>query len=308
MLLRQFLLPGVILPALVAGVIACCDPALFRRPAIRAPRSGAAAIAAGWLAAFVAIGAMPSMPPGEVLGWLFWLMAAAGIVGILWEMLPGRSSAPLAVGLALAVVGLMLRPLVAHTWTAAAAAGWLLAATASTLVIHWGFDALAAADEGDTSSTAARAPRARGGLRGGWFVAGAATLLTVGAAATLGLSATARVAQLMGALTAGIGACVVARLIARSERTLLGRGATLSLALGYAGLLLSGFFYAELRWTAWLVLALAPAAAALAHRGAGAPAGRGVVAVLVVAAVMVALALGPAIWATATAEPGMYDY
>ena len=305
MLLRHFVLPGVVLPALVAGALALCDPVLFRRDAGRpsgsgrSTRSGGPAVAAAFLATFVAIGAMPPLPPAEVLGWLFWLVALAGLAGVLWDAYPIGARAVLAVVLSAALAWLTLRPLVGHTWTSGVSAAWLAAAAAATLACAWGFHELAAADE---------AAAAMSGWKSGWAASGTAIVVSAGAAVTLSLSATARAGQLAGAVAAALAACVVVRLLLRSRPTLPGAGGSLPFAIAHSGLLLSGHFYAELRWSGWLALVLAPAAAALARRVAGSSPRRAQLAAWIVAAALVALAAAPAIWSAATAEPGLYDY
>jgi hypothetical protein len=221
------------------------------------------------------------------------------VAGAFWDVLPGGARAVAGALLLGALVALTLRPLVAQTWSVATASGWLAAAAVATFACAWGFHDLAAADERSA---------AREGGRSGWVAVAVAALLSVGAAVTLGLSASARLAQLAGALAAALLACAAVRLLVRSRRSLPGPGGALPLAVGYGGLLLSGAFYAELRWHGWLALALAPAAAALARRVSPASPRRSALTALLVAAVLVALAATPAIWSMATAEPDLYDY
>ena len=302
MLLRHFVLPGVVLPALVCGALALCDPILFRRDAgrpSRGARSGGPAVAAAFLATFIAIGAMPRMPPAEVLGWLFWLVALAGLAGIFWDAYPIGARAVLAVVLAAALAWLTLRPLAGHTWTPVVSAVWLAAAATVTIACAWGFQELADDDE---------AAAATSGWKSGWVASGTAILVSAGAALTLSLSATARAGQLAGALAVALLACAAVRLLLRARWPLPGSGGSLPIAMAHSGLLLSGFFYAELRASGWLALALAPAAAALARRAAGSSPRRARVVAWIVVVALVALAAAPAIWSTATAEPGLYDY
>ncbi len=137
-----------------------------------------------------------------------------------------------------AVLGWVLESLWRHSWTTSQSVIWLSGLLLTGLALHaaWGHSL------------------AREGDRGDYWAAFVRIALLSGLAALLGMSASARLAQLTGALTCGVGVVEVGSRV-------LGRkpwhgGAALVLTTATAGLLAAGYFYAEVAtWPGLLTLA-----------------------------------------------------
>jgi hypothetical protein len=197
----------------------------------------------------------PPLPALETTQWIFWLSLLAGVVGAIES---GASWGPVARWscrglLVAALLGLMLRPLVAHSWSTGGAAARLVLVAAAALAA-W---ALAAALPGRTTPSA------------GWLVL---CVTAVGAALALALSGSLALGQLAGSLAAALGAAWVVSLLPGGQAVPGAGIAVPALVLG--GLVLSGRFYSELPASSALLLAAAPGAAlGLPPRPAGARGG-----------------------------------
>ena len=253
MIVESFLLPGVIIPSASAAAVLWLTALVDRRGRTSTVGGAALAVGTAFLTAFVAMTGWPRIPPVESTQRLFYLVALAAALGLAWGWLRQRA-APWLVRSALVglLLSAMLRAPLEHTWSRGEAALWLAMLFVLGLGVGWAFEASFRPAEGRSDLIAA------------------AVRLTLlgGAAVLLGLSGTARLAQLMGAVACG--ALIIeslARLLAR--RPWLPADAMVP-ATAVFGLLLGGYFYASLEpWPA----ALLALAFVLLGVGKGRPAG-----------------------------------
>jgi hypothetical protein len=239
-IVENLLLPGVVIPGASAAAALWLTSLADRRGRPSSAVGGALAVGVAFLSAFVAMTGWPRFPPVESTQRLFYLVALATAVGFVLGWLRQQKAPWWVRG---AVVGLllslMLRAPLEHTWARGEAVLWLAALFALGLGFTWAFEASC---------------RPAGGRSD--LVAAAVRLALLGAAAVLlGLSGTARLAQLMGALACGV---LVLELLARrlGRRPWLPADAMVPATAAF-GLLLGGYFYASLEpWPA-ILLALA---------------------------------------------------
>lgn len=270
MLFENLLLPGVLIPGGCAAAALLLASWLDRRRRASTVGGGAAALGLAYLSANVALTGWPSWPPGDSTQRLLFLVLAAAFLSAVrgWLM----ESAPpwwLRLGFTFLLLLAMLKTPLEHSWSGGEAVLWL------TVLLAVGF--------GLARSLAADMEGAAGVVAAGVRVA-----LLCGVAAVLGLSGTARLALLAGALACAL--FVVEVLAARLRRRPWLAGDAWVLALPVFGLLLGGYFYASLeplpgalllvalllpgvvvaRPGAWRLLPLVPLALALAIVIAGA--------------------------------------
>ncbi len=244
MLLDQIVLPGIVYPALVAGLLAIADPALLQGDRRRPSRTGALALAGGYLTAHVGLSGWPTLPPAETSEWLFWLVLGTAVLSTLLGLRDpdGRAVWIAWVPLVAVLLWTLTRPLVRYRWSVPQSAAWLVVIAISVLVLGWTLHRLA------RQAPAVVSP-----------VVLLALFTTV--AATLGLGASARLGQLAGALTASVAAGLVARAVLRRPIEVPGRLGAPVAALAIGGLVWSGYLYAELPAAGVAGACLAPAAA-----------------------------------------------
>jgi hypothetical protein len=243
----EALLRGVVVPAVVTGLVL----AVLARFRSRAGRAAApviaCGIAAGYAAGHVAVDGLPRLPPIEAWQWFFWLAIAGAAVTVLTAALraPDWSRRLLEAALAVALPWLILLPLVRSEWSVAKGgaviAGWALAA----LAFWWPVEALYA-----------RAPAPYG----------AAILWSAAAAASVSLllAASAKFGQLTGSLAAVFGAVLVAGWIWPAPAPT--PGALGPAALVFLGLVLSGVHWSKLPPESAVLLAAGPLAGLATRR------------------------------------------
>jgi len=243
MLFRNLILPGVVVPAVVAAVGVSIAAWARRRPA---PLAAGPAVAAAFLAAFVAITGWPRWLPVEASQRLFFLIAVAALLGLAWTWIRPAAVAWIVRAVAVGVpLVLLLRAPLEHRWSTGQAALWLGGLLAAGLAL---LRALEARFDPDRSAPSLVAAAVLPALLGGTAV-------------VLGLSASARLAQLAGALAVAVAVVeLVAKVLGRRPWI---RGDALPVAVGVLGLLLIGYFYAQvealpalLLLAAYLLLAL----------------------------------------------------
>jgi hypothetical protein len=228
---------------------------------------GSLAVAAAFVAAFGGIGEWPRWPPVDSTQRLFFVVALAGLAGLIWGWTRERRS-PWALrgGLLGLLLVLVLRAPLQNSWDLWQALAWLSGLFALGLAIGWSLDSSLGAGTG-------------------WRTAMLRLALLVGTAALLGLSGSVRLAQLLGAVACG--AAVVELLAPRSGRRPWLPADSMVLSSVVFGLLLCGYFFAALAplpaalvaaaWVLlgpatrrkgwWRGLALLPLAVALALAG-----------------------------------------
>jgi|GEM_PF-1916433 len=237
MLFRTLILPGVLLPALFAALAYGFSTSLARRSRATSG-AGALALAAAFLTTFVALTGWPRWPPVEATQRLFFVVALAAL--IVWGFaLRGRARLPwlLHAGLVALVLGLVLESQIENRWSVLQSIGWLVALLVLAMVVDW---ALVISFRGD-------------GIRDGLLGILVRLAVVGGSAGVLGLSQSARLAQIAGGLACGMTVVEIAGWFERRRPWQPADAAVLNSAL--VGLLLAGYFYAGLTpLTAGLVL------------------------------------------------------
>lgn len=247
-ILRSIILP-VLLPMATSGLVLLMAMRPWRREAPPAPRPWAAALAIGaaYAVGHVTILGLPPRPPiadgwwlYPVEAWLFWLVLAATVVGVVLALAPPRpwvSSLAFA-PLAGASAALLLSPIVRSQWTPAQSAGALAGLTTAWVLLHASLEKMAE--------------------RAGAVVAALCLAIVAGATGvTLLISATASGAQLAGALAAALGAVVLVGWW-RPDLS-FARGAAPVVAVALGGLLIYGVFYAQMPKSSAALMVAAPA-------------------------------------------------
>jgi hypothetical protein len=236
-LFRSVLLPTLVAPlATASAALLVLTLGLAERIGDRGRAATTAAV--GFLAGSVALTGWPRWPPVEAMQRLFFVVALAAALA--WFIDTGRRTLSLAVlrGVLTALqLVLLLQAPMQHSWSRGESAAWLAGLFLLGLGMHWSWGS-SLAREGD------RPDRLAGVVR---------ILLLCGIAALLGMSGSARLAQLAGALTCGAGVVEVgSRVLGRRPWS---GGAALVLVTAALGLLLAGYFYAELAtWPAILAV------------------------------------------------------
>ncbi|MCI0585543.1 MAG: hypothetical protein L0323_01725 [Planctomycetes bacterium] len=238
------LLRGVLVPALVAGVLLILIDRLPGREGGRGARNwlGAIPLAAGYASTQVALVGWPAFPPRESTHGLFYIAIAAALLSPLATARGIR--APLrwiaTAVLAFGVPVLLLRSRIVQRWSAGESLLVVGALGSSLLAV------------GGAAGTAARLP---GPLS---YVV---LLIPLGSAAgVLGLSGTALHAQLAGAVASGLGAGFVISLTRGGAPASPAMARFSSILL--ASVLITGHFYARVSVASALLIALCPIATA----------------------------------------------
>lgn len=232
---------AALVPAAVAAVLLALVFRVWRRGSAAGGAHGSipVALAAAFCSGAVLLYGWPTVPPVAATDWLFLLLvgvAALAAVDASWR---APTAVRWLVGLAvsLAVPRLLFQQMLTHTWTGADGWIWTGSLGVALFVVWTGLETLAS-----------RVP--------GPFLPLALTLVASTAALALLTSGSALLGQLAGALAAGLGALFLLTLLRRDLAIARGGVAVPAVALG--GLVGIGYFYAELPWTAALLLLGAP--------------------------------------------------
>lgn len=235
MLLETFLFPGVIVPAVAAAVVFGLTHVTVRARARGRHGGGGLAVAIAFFAAAVAMTGWPRFPPVEATQRLLFVVVSVGLLAWLFALWRGRQL-PWIVRAVLvaAMLGLLLESQVVHRWSTIQSALWLLGLSILGLVLD------AALARGLRADETGRPTWRWSGL----VAAGVPMALVGGTAVALGLAESARLAQLTGAVACAMLAVeVLGRLLGRRPWN---AGDHLPMAVAIFGLLLIGFFYAQL--------------------------------------------------------------
>lgn len=233
----KLILLGVLLPAVVSGVVFWLEWQLGRR---ESAWPGALALGLAYGAGHWGVIGWPAFPPVDVTHWLPYLALAAMLFGLrdgLWPM-PVWQRWALRLTLTGGTLWLLLRPLARNSWTGSQTVWWLAGLGAAFLIVWWQVDTLA--------------ERTRGAA-----IPLALMVLGTGTSIALVLGRSALLGQLAGALTAALGAAWVVSWFHSGLR--LARGAVPVIVVLLAGFWLSGYFYAEVPAVTVALLWLAPA-------------------------------------------------
>jgi hypothetical protein len=230
MLFRQILIPSALIPLVVALAVAGVGILAWRRkpgePASRNTLAGLA-LGAAFVGAFLAMTGLPRWFPIEASQRLFFLIGLASVWSVVAVSLERRAAtlSGHTILWALALAGLLESPL-RHSWSTTQAAVWLSGLAALAAFLSWSWARNLDHEDHDPAKALVR------------------IAVLSGVALALGLSGTARMAQLCGALAAGVFA--IEALGWWQGRSLWRPQQGIVPALGAAGLLLIGYFYAEL--------------------------------------------------------------
>jgi hypothetical protein len=239
--LLAVVLPGILLPA----VLCCIAMLMAWRPW---QRSGAArmglwggplGLGLGYLSAQLAVVGWPPFPAVESTQWLFHLVVAATILGVLFSFWRAPGGAVWTVRLLLvgALLGSSLKTPLTYSWGPGTATIWLAGLGVGMLALWDGMERLVARLPGPALPLAL------------CVVAGIAALL-------LGMSASVLLGQLAGGLAAAL--AVSSAVAVWQPAVSFARGTTPVVVVVLCGLSLNGYFYAELDWLGALLVPLSP--------------------------------------------------
>jgi hypothetical protein len=240
-LLKQ-MVPSAALAAAVAAVLLF----VFARWWKSANRcAGAVAIGAGYVAGHVLAAGWSPFPPRHATHWLFWFAVIGVIAAAADALVRPKGTVRLVAWAIICTIAcrLILQPKFSYAWSAAE--GWLLvfAIALGIVVLTFCLDLVERSPFGTAT------------------LFSVTTVLCGGACVALILSGSLLLGQLACILSTTVATCFLLIIALRAPFHPSGAAAPLSLVC--AGLLLSGFFYAELPTASALLLALAPATALL---------------------------------------------
>jgi hypothetical protein len=232
------LLYGILIPAVLAGIVLLLSARRARAdPGVRRPFAGALALGAGYLVAHAGLVGVPAVPgSGNNVGsqgWIFWMVAAAIVLAPL-RMVPGLSR----YGNALYVAGFSILPYRLIGDAGANVSGIDIGGFAGVLLVY----ALWSANERLTLR------------RPGPSVPLALWAACAGTAAMALGNASLVLAQLLGAIAAGLGAAVVVALLVRNAH--LATGAVAILAVAVSSIVRRAIVY-DLPDVCWVLVAFA---------------------------------------------------
>jgi hypothetical protein len=203
--------------------------------------AGALAIGGGYLAGHVLAAGWSPFPPRHATQWLFWFAVIGVIAAAVDDLVRPKRRARIVTWAIVSAIAcrLILQPKFTYAWSAAEGWLWILAITVGLAVLACCLDLVERGPFGSAT------------------LFSVATLLSGGACLALMLSASLLLGQLAVVLMAIAATCFLISVV-RPALFLDRSGAAAPLSLVFAGLLLSGFFYAELPAASALLLALAP--------------------------------------------------
>lgn len=272
----QQLALGVVIPAAVAVLVTAVG--VWRRSGWAVALS----VALGYVAGHLFIRGVPPFPPIEVEDWLPIVAVVtflAGVIDVSWS-LPRLARRLIRLGLSVATVLLLARPMIANVWpTTAEAAVWVAGLVAAMVAVWSIVDGTVSREHGSIVP----------------FVLG---LTMAGLAVVQGLSSSLVLARMSGAAAITIAPLAFVAWRWPNDRQV--RGALPVVIVLFAGLIMAGFFYSEVPRGSALILALAPLSVALTR--VGRRHWIGMTLAVVVASTAVGVSLGIAV-VTATPEP-----
>ena len=236
MLFRSVLLPTLLVPILCATVTLALLTLRVRGARVDRGRGGTVT-ALAFLSGFVAMTGWPRWPPIEATQRLFFLVGVAALAT--WLVGSDRNSFGVwfaRAALLGALLTLLLKTPLEHTWTTGESVVWMGGLFVAGMAVHWAW--------GESLE--------QEGEREHWIAAASRIALLSGIAVILGMSGSARLAQLTGALTCGLGVIEVgSRVLGR--RPWHGAAALVPVT-AIIGLLVTGHFYANLTLVSGVLL------------------------------------------------------
>jgi hypothetical protein len=232
LIFRTVLLPGILIPGLTTALVL----ALLRLfPKSSGRGLAGSSVAAGFVAAFVAVSGWPRWPPVEATQRLSLLAAALVLLALLLARLENpRVRLGAALVLAAVLLGGLLQSPMQHSWTPLQSALWLTGLAAWLLGLSW---ALGASFERPT-----------------WNLGHSMVRLSVmgGIALSLGLSESFRLGQIAGAVACCMLVVEFATWLSPRYAWTSSDGLVVTLIVG--GMVLVGYFFSALEaWPAVLL-------------------------------------------------------
>lgn len=238
MLFRNLILPGVLIPSACALAVVLIAAWISRRRSQELTGAGLA-IAAAFLSAFVAATGWPRWPPVGSSQKLFYLIAVAAAVGLLTAVLRQKFAVWFARGALIALLLVFLLQPKLDAWSLSQATLWIGGLWLAGVAVAWAW------------AESLRSTAERGDL----FAAGVRAAVAGGSALVLGLSESALLAQLAGAVACGV---VVVELMSRVLKRRIWKSADAAVvSTALVGLLVIGHFYAGLKPLTAILLVLA---------------------------------------------------
>ena len=237
MVFRNLLLPGIFIPTLFSSLALLLAVATWGKRSNSTAGGAGLVIAVSFLSAYVAMTGMPPWPPIEATQRLFYWLALAGLLVVFYAVAFKGSRAarglhwPVNLALVAVLLVLLLQTPLRYSWSITQSVVWLLPLCAAGMAWRW-------------ATARFLEPDPKGGR--GLLSAVVLLVLVSCTAVLLGLSASARLAQLAGAVACGVGVIEVGSRVLRRRPWLPGDATPLTLVL--LGLLVIGTFYAEVSY------------------------------------------------------------
>lgn len=236
MIFRNVFLPGILVPALTTALVLGLF-ALLRRGSGRG--AAGSSVAAGFVAAFVAISGWPRWPPVEATQRLCFLAVALVLLSLpLARISDRRVRFGVQLALAAVLVGILLQSPVQHSWSPLGSLAWLSGLALWVLLLGW---ALGRSFECERTT-------------GRWTAVIVRLSVTGGVAISLGLSESFRLGQIAGAVACSVAVVEVAAWASPRLRWIGSDGSVVIIVLG--GLMIVSYFFAALQALPALLLSL----------------------------------------------------
>lgn len=230
LIFKSVILPGVIVPALASAFALVGIRMLRRKSDSNQPIGGALPLGLAFLAAYVAISGWPRWMPVEATQRLFFFIALATLLATPLRRLGDGVRLAAMFAFATPATALLLQGQIQHRWSIVQSVIWVLFLGALGVVLA------AAWSQSTRIDRSLDPPRV-------WHDALLPPALVGCAALALGLTGSALLGQLMGALAVG---CAIVGVAELAWRAVWAPSDGLLWQLGVGGLLLLGFFYSEL--------------------------------------------------------------
>ena len=286
LILQNVVLPGMIVPA-IAALLGLLVGRLLHRGDAAAGTGGALPLGLSFVAAYVAIAGWPRWMPVEATQRLFFFIVLAALLSAPLRRLNSGARLAAVFVLATPATALLLQAQIQHRWSGAQSAVWILALGALSVV-------LAAA--WTQATQVAVSSRDTGPHPSVWHDAVLHAALIGSAALALGLTGSAFLGQMMGAVAIG---CLVVGIAQCLGNKVWHPADGLVWLLSAGGLVLLGFFYSELGGLPAILLTASLVLLAGHHPGSSVPRK-----MLILLPALVAAAL--AVYGVVTAPPDPY--
>ena len=257
LLFQNVILPGFLVPAL-AALLGLAGARALARHRTSEPAGGALPLGLAFLAAYVAISGWPRWMPVEATQRLFFFIALATLLAAPLRRLHSGTRLAAMFAFATPAAALLLQGQIQHRWTVVQSAIWVLGLGALGVVFAAAWSQSTRTDTGSDRAV----PRTT------WHDALLLPTLVGCAALALGLTGSALLGQMMGALAVG---CVVVGIAEFLSGRFWAPADALVWQLGVGGLLLLGFFYSELGAIPALLLAVSLVLLGGHHHGSPIP-------------------------------------